>query len=391
MARMIRPLTEIEIRNSKSKDKQYKIYDGNGLCMVIFPNGKKKWRYDYSFNKKRNSLSLGGYPIVSLKSAREITLSLNTKKEKGIDPKTKTVSKEIVSLKDIIEEYLDTRDDWSLNTRKDMVQRLHKNIYPYLGDIDIDKLTKKDVIDVLMIMDKRGATENAKKVFSLLNMIFKYASTLDKMERNLIADIDRNIIFTKKVKNNFKHTIDTKVIKEILLAIDDYSGEVNTKIGLQVLPFLFVRPYPLRYMAWDELDFERKIWSIPKEKMKTDIDFIVPLSDYVVEILSNHNKVADLVLPSLLSKARPLSENTFNFALKRMGFDVTAHGFRHTASTLLHENIHIHKIPSEVIEVQLSHKVGSSVQQVYNKAQYIKDRIRLMNWWSDFLLDIKKS
>ncbi|MEA3513108.1 MAG: tyrosine-type recombinase/integrase [Campylobacterota bacterium] len=391
MARITKPLTATEIDNAQKAEKQYKLYDGNGLSIVIFPNGKKKWRYEYTFDKKRNSLSLGGYPEIKLKTAREKTGEYNDKKNNGIDPKSKNIELKTLNIKELIQEYLETRIDWSEVTRVDMIQRIEKNIYPFIGDIQIDKITKKDIIDTLLIMEKRGATENGKKVFSLLNMTFKYASTLQKIERNILADIDRNLLFTKKKKTNFAHTTDPKILKEILLAIDDYQGELNSKVGLQLLPFLFVRPYPLRHMEWKEIDLDKKIWSIPKDKMKTDIDFIVPLSDYVVNILKKHSSESHYVLNSLISRTRPLSENTFNFGLKRMGFNITAHGFRHTASTILHENIHIHKIPSEVIEIQLGHKVGNSVHRTYNKAQYIEERTRLMNWWSDYLIDLKNS
>jgi integrase len=394
MARITKPLSDLEIKNSKPKEKQYKLYDGDGLSIIIFPNGKKKWRYDYTFNKKRNSISLGGYPELSLAAVRKKINIFNEKKSQGINPVEEKVVKKIQSLKELIEEYFETRSDWSEVTRKDMKQRIEKNVYPYIGDIQIDKLNKKDIIDTLLIMEKRGATENGKKVFTLLNMTFKYASTLQKIERNILADIDKNLLFTKKKKTNFAHTTDPAVLKEILLSIDNYSGELNTKIGLQLLPYLFVRPYPLRYMEWNEIDFKKNVWLITKEKMKTDIDFIVPLSKYVTDILKQHQIYkgnSTYVLPSLISASKPLSENTFNFALKRMGFNLTAHGFRHTASTILHENIHIHQIPSDVIEIQLGHSVGNSVHRTYNKAQYIEERIRLMNWWSEYLVKLKNS
>jgi len=394
MTKNTKPLSNLEIKNSKPKEKQYKLFDGDGLCIIIFPNGKKKWRYDYTFNKKRNSISLGGYPEVTLAMAREKANVYNEKKDQGLNPVEKKEFVVVQSLKELIKEYFATRSDWEEVTRVDMVQRIEKNIYPYIGDIKINKLTKKNIIDTLMIMEKRGATENGKKVFSLLNMTFKYASTLQKIERNILSDLDKNLLFSKKKKTNFAHTTDPLILKEVLLAIDDYPGELNTKIGLQLLPFLFVRPYPLRYIEWNEIDFEKKIWSISKKKMKTDIDFIVPLSDHIIDIIKKHQIYAsdsELVLPSLISTKKPLSENTFNFALKRLGFNLTAHGFRHTASTILHENMHIHQIPSDVIEIQLGHSIGNSVHRTYNKAQYIEERIRLMNWWSDYLIELKNS
>jgi integrase len=227
----------------------------------------------------------------------------------------------------------------------------------------------------------------------LLERIYRYANTIGKANKNILAGIDKSLVLKKPKEQNFKHTTDPKELKNILLSIDEYFGDISTKRALQILPYLFVRPFNIRAMQWDEIDFDKKLWIIPAKKMKMKKEHIVPLYKTVIEILKQQKEfsysLSSYVFPSIISKTRIMSENTLNVALKRLGFDVTSHGFRHTASTLLHENMHIHNIPSEVIETQLARTVGNSVHQTYNKALYIDLRVKLMNWWGEYLDNLK--
>ena len=398
MPKIVKPLSDQEVKKAKPKEKLYKLFDGNGLNITIFPNGIKRWVFNYTFNKKRNSISLGNYPEVSLKEAREKRTEIREKIAKGINPSKKLLkNKEDKNrnFKTICLEYFDKREDLSDGYKEDNLQKLRKNIFPYFKDRNIDTIEPLEMLKVLQIMDDRGANESAKRTFSLIDRIYRYAVTVGKAKRNIMGDLDKQIAFRKVKKKNFAHTTDPKELKNILLAIDEYQGDYNTKMALKILPYVFVRPANLRYMEWKEIDFEKRLWIIPAEKMKTKKAHIVPLSETVMKIILQMKnisyQVSMYVFPSRISNKKVLSENTLNFALKRMGFDVTTHGFRHTASTLLHENIENHNIQSNVIEVQLAHTVGSQTQQAYNKAIYLSERKKLMNWWSNYLDNLKKT
>lgn len=401
MPKLVRPLSEVEIKKAKPKEKQYKLFDGEGLFLLIFPNGLKRWRLNYSFNKKTNTLAVGNYPDMSLKEARDKRIEIKRGIREGINPSTKALSKNLLNkivnntFKTIALEYFEKREDLSANYIKDSKQKLEKDIFPYFGDVSMDNIEPLTMLNALQRIDKRGSNVSAKKTFSIVGRIYRYAVTVGQAKRNIMNDLDKSIAFRTVEKKNFAHTTDVNELKFILLAIDEYEGDYNTKMALKILPHVFVRPSSIRYMEWDEVDFDKKLWVIPGTKMKTKRDHVVPLTAAVLKVLEEMKDVSygvsKYIFPSRISNSKVLSENTLNYGLKRMGFDVTAHGFRHTASTLLHENITKHKIQSDVIEIQLAHTVGSNTQRAYNKAQYIEERIGLMDWWSRFLEDLKHS
>jgi len=401
MPKLVRPLSEMEIKKAKHKEKQYKLFDGDGLFLLIFPDGRKRWRLDYSFNKKRGSVSLGKYPEVSLKEAREKRAEIKRKIRDGINPSTRALSKQNLlddmsgkRFRDVALEYFESREDLKPSYIKDSILKLEKDIFPRLGDEAMDDIESLVMLKALQVIDKRGSNVTAKKTFSIVDRIYKYGVMQGYAKRNIMGDLDKRLAFKTVEKKNFAHTTDEAELRRILLATINYSGDYNVKMALSVLPYLFVRPANLRFMKWGDIDFKKKLWTISKTEMKTKRDHIVPLSDTVLSIINEMRDisfgVSRFVFPSRRSYDMALSENTLNFGLKRMGFNVTAHGFRHTASTILHENIRVHNISSDIIEIQLAHNVGNSVHQVYNKALYLDDRIELMNWWSGFLDDLKR-
>lgn len=393
MAKLVKPLSDTQIKKAKIEDKQYKLFDGDGLFLLVFPNGIKRWRLAYSFNKKQNTLSLGKYPEVSLKEAREKRDEIRKKIAKGINPSTKAKTSTNNSFKNVALEYFNGREDLNANYIKDCMQKLEKDVFPYFESRDMNSIEPLEMLKTLQLIDKRGSNVSAKKTFNIVSRIYRYAVTVGKAKRNIINDIDKSVAFRTVEKKNYAHTTDVEVLKDILLAIDDYKGDYNTKMALSILPYVFVRPTNLRHMKWRDIDFNNKLWIISAKEMKMKKDHIVPLTDSVLKVINDMKEisyeVSEYVFPSRLSRSKCLSENTLNFALKRLGFGVTAHGFRHTASTLLHENIRVHKLSSDVIEMQLAHQVGSSVHQVYNKALYLDERVKLMQWWSDFLDELK--
>ena len=383
-------LSDNKIKALKPKEKEYKVGDGGGLWLFVTPKGSKLWRFRYTLNGKGSTKSLGKYPELSLKKARlkrdEYKLQINT----GVKPSD---VKSEMTFEDLAKEYLKHRSDVSEKYLKDITSLLKRDVYPTLKRVEIDKIYPSHFIDIFEAMEKRGIRVATKRAGSLINRIFMYAVTKQYTDNNPMSSIDLSIILTKHKPTNFHHITDTKVFKELLIAIDDYTGDIFTKTALRFMPYAFVRPANIRAMLWRELDFEAKLWTIPADKMKMKRDHTVPLTDSMIEILNNvKNNNSDFVFPSPQSTKRQLSDNTLNVALKRLGFKgvMTSHGFRHTASTLLHENIHKHGVASEVIEMQLAHVEKNAVKGVYNKAMYMPERVRLMEWWSDYIDALKQ-
>jgi integrase len=399
MPKIVRPLTELQIKKAPIKEKSYKLFDGNGLSIIIYPSKKRGWFLEYSFLGKRKSMTLGYYPALSLSEARKITLQVKSDLKRGINPRDTFLKdvdnnkKPLCTFEEISEEYFKLQNNISQATIKQNKIIIKNKIIPFVKNQDINQITRKKIIEILKNIENQGFIETANRTFSLISRIFKYAVTIGKLEHNILADIDKRIILKKSQIKNFKHTTDVNKLQEILLGIENYFGSISVKRILQILPYVFVRPSNLRLMFWEEIDFEKKIWTIPATKMKMNKTHIVPLCDFVLNILLQQKEISShskYVFPSIHNDAKPLSRAAITSAWKRLDFDITSHGFRHTASTLLHENIHIHKIPSEVIEMQLAHKVGNSVHRVYNKALYIEDRVKLMQWWCSFLNNLKK-
>lgn len=385
----VKPLSDNQIKSLKPKEKEYRVPDGDRLYICVTPKGSKIWRMDYVINGKKSSKSLGKYPEVSLKDARIKRDEYKQQVQHGIKPREAGTD---ATFKEMAEEYLDHRHDLSEKYLSDIRSLLKRDFYPDIGDLDLDSITTSHMIEIFKDMERRGIKTATKKAGSLVNRIFKYAVTMQYTSNNPVSSIDLSILLKKHKPNNFAHVTDINVFKELLQAIDEYHGDIFTKTALQLMPYAFVRPANIRAARWDEFDLYHKIWIIPATKMKMKRDHIVPLTDSMIKILDNvKNNNSEFLFPSPQSTKRQLSENTLNVALKRIGFKdiMTSHGFRHTASTFMHENIHKHGVQSDVIEMQLAHVEKSNVKGVYNKALYMEERIRLMQWWSDFLDDLR--
>lgn len=391
MAKVIKPLTDLDCKRAKPREKDYKMFDGGGLFLAVLKSGKKKWRIKYKLEDKESIYSVGDYPQVSLSDARKAKEVFLKDLENGLVVKKK--DKKSTLLKDIIKEWFEHRSDMKPTYKRDSIAKIEKNIIPYLGNKDINDIEPLEMLKALQIIDQRGSNHSARKTYGLMNRMYKYAVLMGKAKHNILADIDISIAFSKRAEKNMAHITDTKVLAEFLRKVDSYGGDYSTKMALKIIAHLFVRPYNLRFMEWNEIDFENKMWIIPAEKMKMNKAHMVPLSDYVISVLNEMKVVSydisTYVFPSRINYKKTLSENTFNKGVKTLGFDSTAHGFRHTASTLLHENMRIHGINSAAIETQLAHTVGNSIHQTYNKAIYLEDRIKLMSWWSDYLNKLK--
>lgn len=390
------PLTDTAIRNAKPKDKSYKMADSRGMYLLVSKTGKY-FRWDYRFGGKRKTFALGVYPDVTLKNAREHHENYRRLLANGIDPneykkqnKVQLISEATNSFEFVAREWFEKRKPkWSQKHATTVISRLENNIFPWLGNQTTDLITASMLLEVLRLMEDRGAVETAHRVKQICGQVFRYAIATGRADRDPSADLKGALESTKS--KSMATITDPKKIGELMRAIDGYQGNLITRCALKMAPLLFVRPGELRHAEWEEINIDEKVWKIPAEKMKMRSVHIVPLSEQAVAIIEEIKPLTGngkYVFPSLRSGRRPMSDNTILAALRRMGYakeEMTGHGFRGMASTLLHEQ----GWPSDVIERQLAHAESNSVKAAYNHAQYLPERRKMMQWWADYLDDLK--
>lgn len=403
MPKSIAPLSEALVKNAKKRVKDYKLYDGGGLALLIYAKeGRQKiWLFDYSFQNKRKSISLGTYPQVSLAEARKLRNQAKEKIAQGVDPSEERKEKKAAqnpTFKDVAEKWLLLhKDKITNNTYVRKKGWLTNHIYPLFGDKDFLEIKRLDIINLLQILQSQGIAETADRISNMLNSIWRYAAMLEIVEYNIIAAIDKKIILPARQKNHYPTITDPTEIGALLRAIDGYKGDINTKLALELSPYVFLRSYNIRALEWKEVDFEKREIKIPAHKMKMKAPHIVPLTDRTIEILKKAYAISAhcsvYVFPSSISNVKIMSENTLNQALRRLGYskdEIVYHGFRAMASTIMHEKIGEHGIHSDAIERQLAHAERSGVKAAYNHAEYLKERRILMEWWSKWLVQIKR-
>lgn len=396
MSRVIKPLTETQIKNAKPKDKDYKLFDGGGLYLLITPKGYKWWRLKYKIDGREQLMSLGVYPETSLVRARNERQKIRALLLEGINPRYK--DKNAKSFYDVAIEWYEVNKNQYADSYKETVMNYLKNYaFKAFGQTPIDKITKEEIVALGKKIESSGYLETLKKTLGVINRVFRFAVSNSYADFNPVLNIDKSTIFKKHMKKNYPVITDGKKLGELLRAIDNYHGYIVTKHALQLAPHVFLRPYNIRFAEWSEIDFDKKIWKIPASKMKMKLPHITPLSTQVVEILQSMQRVTGngkYLFPSPTSNIRPISEGTLVQALRRLDYtrdEIVAHSFRGIASTILNENISVHGIHTDAIERQLAHGEPNEVKAAYNHAKYLTDRIRLMQWWSDYLDSVKNS
>jgi integrase len=389
-------LTDTAIRNAKPRKKQYKISDGKGLYLLVTPSGKY-FRLDYRFQGKRKTLALGVYPDVTLKAAREKRDEARRLLQDDIDPsqhrkETKAIQRQQVknSFEVLAREWFTkNKHIWTHGHSRTIIRRLELNIFPWLGPRPVESITPPELLIVLRRIEDRGALETAHRVQQICGQVFRYAIATGRAERDPSADL-RGALSPTKPKRMATITEPQKV-GELLRAIDGYSGHLITRSALRLAPLVFVRPGELRKAEWSEIDLQQAEWKIPAEKMKGRIPHIVPLSTQAIDILLEIEPLTGsgrYVFPSLRTALRPMSNNTILAALRRLGYakdEMSGHGFRSLASTLLNEQ----GWNRDAIERQLAHAERNSVRAAYNYAEFLPERKKMMQAWADYLSTIK--
>lgn len=396
------PLTVKQIENAKPASKPYKLYDGDGLFLLVHPNGGRYWRRKYRDAAGREQTrSYGVFPKVSLAKARQLRDADTVLLEEGTDPAAATrAAKRERSGADrfdaVAKQWMAVartnsggRDGvpWSAKHEARLQTYLDAYLLPALGEKRMDAIDAQAVLAALAKVQERGALHSAKKVKSLAFQVFGFAVAHGLASRNPLADLPRNILPSKPVKHHAAITDPAKV-GQLLRDIRGYNGYIITRAALELLALVFTRPGEVRLAEWTEIDLEGGTWEIPAGRMKMRSSHLVPLSKQAVAILRDVHTVSGrgrLVFPGVRHLEKPLSENTFNAALRQIGYDkgtMTSHGFRATARTLLDEQLHF---PVVHIEHQLAHTVRDPLGRAYNRTSFLAERRTMMQRWADYL------
>jgi integrase len=391
-------LNDTRVRTIKPSKRPVKLSDSGGLYLLIAPHGSKLWRLAYRFGGKQKSLAMGAYPTITLKAARDNREEAKRLLANGIDPSTqRRLEKQIAStgntFKAVAEEVLakmekEGRSEATLTKKRWLLDFA----YPTLGDRPIAEITAPEVLSVLRRIEARGRYETARRLRSTCGTVFRYAIATSRAERDPTTDL-RGALTSPKVHHRAA-VVDPVGVGALLRAIDGYDGLVITKAALRLAPLVFVRPGELRHAEWAEFDLVAAEWRIPAAKMKMRRAHKVPLSRQALDILRELQPISGAVrflFPSVRSTARPMSENTLNAALRRLGYgtdEMTAHGFRAMASTRLNE---MGGWNPDAIERQLAHQEQDDVRRAYvHAAEYWPERVRMMQAWADYLDELRE-
>lgn len=391
-------LTDALIRNAKPTDKPRRLHDGAGLYLEVAPAGGKWWRFKYRRSGKDTRISLGTYPTVSLKEARARRNHARKLLSDGIDPsaaRRAQKSAQADTFEAVAREWhAKQAPTWKPGHAETVMTRLEQDVFPWLRDRPTSEVTAPELLTVLRRIEARGAIELAHRAHNYAGRIFRYAIATGRAERDPAADL-RGALTPVKEKHHPTIT-DPQAIGALLRAIDGYRGSFVVRCALRLAPLTFVRMGELRMAEWREVSASDSVkvvyeWRIPAERMKIGTMHIVPLSVQASNVLADLQPLTGTgryLFPGLRTPTRPMSENTINAALRRLGYskeEMTGHGFRSMASTLLHEQGWNHK----VIERQLAHCERDAVSAAYNYAEHLPERRRMMQAWADYLDSLK--
>ncbi|MDO8874634.1 MAG: tyrosine-type recombinase/integrase [Pseudolabrys sp.] len=387
-------LKNTQIVQAQPKSRDYKLTDFEGLCLLVRPTGAKLWRLNYRFAGKQKSLALGAYPTVTLADARERRDAARKLLANGTDPSVKRRLEKIAAaaggstFRDVAEELLakQIREGCAEMTAKKNRWLLEPAIQAF-GARPIGEVTAPELLYALRKFENRGRFESARRMRTVAGMVFRYAIATGRATRDISLDL-RGALTAPKTKHRAAITAPVQV-GGLLRAIDSYVGQPTTRLALQLAALVFVRPGELRHARWQEIDIAGSVWNIPAETMKMDRPHRVPLARQSVSIIRDLHKITgggEFLFPAITSVRRPMSENTLNAALRRLGYgkdEATAHGFRTTASTLLNE---MGRWSRDAIERQLAHQEENEVRRAYmHSAEFWAERVEMMQAWADHL------
>ena len=390
-------LSDKAVKAAKPGEKPVKLFDERGLFLLVTPTGGKWWRFRYTYLGKEKLLSLGTYPDTSLAKAREKRDEARKLLADGVDPSQSRKADERAkrlsaanSFEAVAKEWHSRQaHTWAKKHGADVLARLEGNIFPDLGHRPIAEIEPPELLDTVRKIEARGAHDLAHRVLAICGQVFRYGVATGRCKRDPTGDL-RGALTPHKPKH--QAAVKPEELPELLRKIDAYdkeAGDTLTRLALQLMAATFVRTNELIGAKWEEFDFKAKVWAIPAERMKMRTEHIVPLSHQALAILDELRPLSGrsaFLFPGR-NKDKPISNNTMLFALYRMGYKgrMTGHGFRAVASTVLNES----GFRSDVIERQLAHCERDEVRSAYNRAEYLPERRKMMQWWGGYLEGIK--
>lgn len=392
-------LNDKAIQAAQPKEKQYTLGDGGNLFLVVKPNGSKLWWLRYRFADKAKTLSIGQYPIVTLKEARERAFEAKKQLSQGIDPsaqkqavklaKVTADNAAVETVEAVASEWFGKfSSQWVESHASKIMRRLERDLFPHLGKREINSIVPSQLLQVLRRVESRGALETAHRLHQNCGQIWRYAIATGRAERDITADLKGALPPARET--HLGAITEPSQIGALLRNIDEYPGSEVVRLALRLAPFLFVRPGELRHAKWNEIDFVEHLWTIPAGRMKAKRQHLVPLSDQVLDILLDLKKITgegEFLFPSLRSTTSCISDVTLLAALRRMGYgkeEMTAHGFRAMAST----NLEQLGFDVRLIELQLAHADQNEVRAAYKRdlsRLQLDQRKQMMQRWADYL------
>jgi len=406
LTKILNILTETRIRAISPSDKPQRVFDGGGLYLEVSPSGGHWWRLKYRFQGKEKRLSLGTYPLINLKSARDRALNAKRQLADGVDPSAERRAIKESQSGAAANSFEPLAREWHKDQHKPTVSeaqatrvlgRLERDVFPWLGNLPIGEISAALILQTMRRVESRGAIETAHRELQTISQIFRYAVATGRADRDPTGDLRGAL--KPFITTHMASITEPEKVGELLRAIDGYTGSFVVKSALQLAPLTFVRPGELRAAQWSEFDLEAGMWRIPAERMKgtkaakaKGLDHLVPLSVQAVSILKTLQPLTGhrlAVFPSTRGDGRVMSDMTMGAALRRLGFasdEMTAHGFRAMARTMLVERL---DYDESIVEAQLAHRVRDALGRAYNRTQFVDQRRVMMQVWSDYLDGLK--
>jgi integrase len=382
-------LSDAKIRRTKPGTKPHKLYDGGGLFLLVHTNGSRYWRLKYRIARKEKLFAIGVYPEVSLAEARAKALDARRVVREGGDPvaerRRRRPDSSVPTFKVMAEEWIASRENqWSTTYREAVNSALAANLYPQIGALSVQSITVPILREALLLMERRGTLVALRKVRMWASMVFRYAIATGRADSDPAAPLRGT--FKAHKSRNFAALTKAPEFGELVARIHSYDGSPVTRCALLLMAYTFTRTGELRAAEWTEFDFDRAMWRIPAERMKMREAHLVPLSRPAMKVLSELRPLtgnSHWVFPNERKPQKPMSENTILYALYRMGYHsrATGHGFRSSASTLLNEL----GFDADVIERQLAHQERNKIRAAYHRAQYLPERIKMMEQWGKYV------
>jgi len=404
MARVVKPLTDLKIRKAAPKEKVYRLFDGNGLHLEISPTGSKLWRLKFTYRGRERRMSLGRYPDVSLREAREAADEARRAVRKGIDPieekrrskrPPEEASQEPVTFKDFVEEYFAHR--YRIDGETPYLQRNHNRMKNHaythrVARVPVGEIRRADVTELVVDTLERAGAETARRVLAFTKETLEHAIDRGVIEFNVAAGLRPRRLVGKREHRHFPVMTDPRELAELQRAIEGYRGDYSTRQALRVAPLLALRPGNLRRLRWEWIDRANRLIEIPAEAMKMHRPHRLPYGDTVATVLEEmepYSGEMGHVFPSHIhfSEDRPLSENALNLALRRMGYtgeQIVSHSFRSIFATLAREHMEEHGAQDLAIELYLAHRDPDTIRETYNRATMLKELRKLAEWWDGY-------